>query len=47
MCNLEADWIEMENLDKLFFIGDYAFQGGIIFNTPTNLILPSSIEAIT
>lgn len=47
MCNLEADWIEMENLDKLFFIGDQAFQGGIIFNTPTNLILPSSIEAIT
>ena len=47
MCNLEADLIQMSELNKLFFIGDYAFQGGIIFNIPTTLILPSSIEAIT
>ena len=46
MCNLEADLIELSSLNSLFYVGETAFQGGIIFNTPTTLILPSSIEAI-
>lgn len=46
LCSLEASLMELDTLDSLFYVDEFAFQGGITFNNPTTLILPSNLEAI-
>jgi hypothetical protein len=45
-CNLDADLLELDSLNDLFYIGDGAFNAGITINNPTTLILPSNVQCV-